>query len=145
MQYEGRRYRILTIRDAGTREGLAVEADIFIPSARVVRVLEELTAVHGRPAAFRVDNSPELTAEHFGVSCTSQGIAIHDIQLGKTDQNADIERFNRSYLPEVLDAYLVESISEVHQLTASASFTSVQRPDSRNAGSSARTQPPESG
>jgi putative transposase len=115
--YEGRRFRILTIMDEGNREGLAVEADISIPSARVVRILEELITVHGRPAAFRVDNGPELTAELFVAWCASQGIAIHYIQPGKPDQNAYIERFNRSYRTEVLDAYLFESISEVRQLT----------------------------
>lgn len=38
--YEGRRFRILTIMDEGNREGLAVEADSSIPSARVGRILE---------------------------------------------------------------------------------------------------------
>ena len=115
--YDGRRFRILTIMDEGNREGLAVEAANSLPSARVVRILEELIIVHGRPAAFRVDNGPELTAETFVEWCASQGIAIHDIQPGKPDQNAYIERFNRSYRTEVLDAYLFESVSEVRELT----------------------------
>ena len=92
-------------------------AAMSLPSARVVRILEELIAVHGRPAAFRVDNGPELTAETFVEWCADQGIAIHYIQPGKPDQNAYIERFNRSYRTEVLDAYLFESVSEVRDLT----------------------------
>ncbi len=99
------------------KQGLAVEADISIPRARVVRTLKELLAVHGRPADFRVDNGPELTAEHFVAWCASQGIAIHDFQPGKPDQNAYVERFNRSYRTEVLDACLFASIAEVRQLT----------------------------
>ena len=114
---EGRRCRMLTILDAGHREGLAGEADLSIPSARVVRILEALMALHGRPAAFRVDNGPELTAEPFVEWCASQGMAIHDIQPGKPAQNAYIERFNRRYRTEVLDAYLFESISEVRHLS----------------------------
>jgi len=114
---EGRRCRMLTILDAGHREGLAGEADLSIPSARVVRILEALMALHGRPAAFRVDNGPELTAEHVVEWCASQGMAIHDIPPGTPAQNASIERFNRRYRTEVLDASLFESIAEVRPLS----------------------------
>jgi len=115
--YDGRRFRVMTLIDEGNREGLAVYPAFSVPSSRVVRILEELITVHGRPAAFRVDNGPELTAETFVTWCEDHGIAIHYIQPGKPDQNAYIERFNRSYRTEVLDAYVFESISEVRQLT----------------------------
>ena len=45
------------------------------------------------------------------------GVAMHDIQPGKPDQNAYIERFNRSYRTEVLNAHLFESIAELRALT----------------------------
>ena len=35
------------------------------PARRLIRVLEELIALHGRPAALRMDNGPELTAQAF--------------------------------------------------------------------------------
>jgi transposase InsO family protein len=50
-------------------------------------------------------------------SCAEHGVATHYIQPGKPDQNAYIERFNRSYRTEVLNAQLFESISELRALT----------------------------
>ena len=44
-------------------------------------------------------------------------MALHYIQPGKPDQNAYIERFNRSYRTEVLNAHLFESIAELRALT----------------------------
>ena len=65
----------------------------------------------------RVDNGPELTAADFADWCGEREIVIGYIQPGKPDQNAYIERFNRSYRGEVLDAYVFESISEVRAVT----------------------------
>ena len=72
---------------------------------------------HGRPAALRLDNGPELTAQTFAEWCDDQRIALRYIQHGKPDQNAFIERFNHSYHTEVLDAYLFESLAEARALT----------------------------
>ena len=44
-------------------------------------------------------------------------MALHDIQPGKPDQNAYIERFNRSDRTEVLNAHHFESIGELQALT----------------------------
>src|SRR4030095_9227015 len=67
--------------------------------------------------AFRVDNGPEFTAQTFIDWCATRGAAVHYIQPGKPDQNAYIERFNRSYRTEVLNAHLVESVAELRALT----------------------------
>jgi putative transposase len=47
--------------------------------------------------AVRVHNGPEFTAQPFVDWCAEHGVATHYIQPGKPDQNAYIERFNRSY------------------------------------------------
>ena len=115
--YDRRRFRALTILDEGNREGLAIDVGRSIPARRLIRVLEELIALHGRPAALRMDKGPELTALAFVEWCDERRIARYYIQPGKPDQNAFIERFNRTYRTEVLDAYLFDSLAEVRALT----------------------------
>ena len=88
-----------------------------LPSRRVTQVLDAPTLVHGAPQAIRVDNGPEFLAQAFVEWCAGHGTAIHHIQPGKPDQNAYIERFNRTYRTEVLNAHLFESLEELQALT----------------------------
>jgi len=115
--YGGRRFRTFNVLDEANREGLGIEVGVSIPAARVVRVLEQLITLHGRPHAFRLDNGPEFTAQVFTAWCEEQGIELRYIQPGKPDQNAFIERFNRTYREEVLDAYVFDAVSDVQALT----------------------------
>jgi putative transposase len=115
--YDGRCVRLLTAVDEGNREGLEIAMGVSLPSRRVTRELDALVAVHGCPSAIRVDNGPEFTAQTFVDWCGERGVAIYYIQPGKPDQNAYIERFNRSYRTEVLNAHLFESIAQLRALT----------------------------
>lgn len=103
--------------DEGNREALAIEVGSSIPAARVVRVLEQLVEIHGCPKALRLDNGPEVTAEVFREWCQAQGIETRFIQPEKPDQNAFIERFNRTSRVEVDDAHLVETADEGAEIT----------------------------
>jgi putative transposase len=115
--YGGRAFRTFNVLDEGNREALAIEIGHSIPCCRVLRVLEDLVALHGCPTAVRVDNGPELTAEDFRDWCEARDIAIRYIQPGKPDQNAYIERFNRSYRDEVLDTYVFNNLRDVRAVT----------------------------
>ena len=79
--------------------------------------LEQLVEIYGRPEALRVDNGPELTAQPFADWCEQQGFAVRYIPPGKPDQNAFVERFNRTYRTEVLDAHLFASVRDVQRQT----------------------------
>jgi putative transposase len=116
--YGGRRFRTLNILDEGVREGLAIEIDTSLPAERVVRVLNQIVAWRGQPQAIRLDNGPELMADRFITWCAEHGIELRYIQPGKPDQNAFIERFNRTYRTEVLNAYVFESLDQVREISA---------------------------
>jgi putative transposase len=81
--YDGRGFRTFNVLDEGDREALAIEVGTSIPSARVIRVLDDLITLYGRPTRVRVDNGPELTAEAFVDWCAAQRTAIGYIQPGK--------------------------------------------------------------
>lgn len=116
--YDGRRFRTFNVIDESNREGLTIEVGTMIPALRVIAVLEELIALHGAPRSIRCDNGPELTSLALTAWCERRGIALRYIQPGKPSQNAFIERFNRTYRTEILDAYVFASVTEVRELTA---------------------------
>ena len=49
------------------------------------------------PGGLADDNGPEFLAQPVIAWCADHRVAIHYIQPGEPDQNAYIERFNRSY------------------------------------------------
>lgn len=107
--YDGRPFRTLNVIDEGNREALRIEVGTSISSLRLVRVMSELVDAYGAPRAIRLDNGPEMTAEVFSDWARERGIELRYIQPGKPNQNAYIERFNKSFRAEVLDANLFVS------------------------------------
>ena len=59
---DGRSLRTFNVIDDYNREGLTIEADLSLPSARVIRALEQVIEWRGKPAAVRCDNGPEYVA-----------------------------------------------------------------------------------
>lgn len=114
--YSGRRFRTLNVLDEGVREALNIVVDTSLPAARLVRVMEEIKEWRGLPMAIRCDNGPELTSGSFVDWCTEHNIEILYIQPGKPAQNAYIERFNRTFREEVLDAYLFENLEQAQTM-----------------------------
>lgn len=109
----GRKFRTLNIIDDFNREALAIEPHFSIGSNRVVNVLERLIREKGKPRMIRVDNGPEFISSILNDWCIDKGIKLHYIQPGKPNQNSYIERFNRSFRQDVLDAHLFNDLMQV--------------------------------
>lgn len=110
---DGRSFRTLNVLDDFNREGLAIEVDFSLPSERVVRTLNQIIGWRGKPLAIRVDNGPEYISGTLQTWAAKAGIALMYIQPGKPQQNAYVERYNRTVRTEWLGRYHFETIEEV--------------------------------
>jgi putative transposase len=112
---DGRTFRLFNVLDDFNREGLAIEADLSLPSARVIRVLEQIIEWRGRPAVIRCDNGPEYLSAAIRDWAQRLGIRLEHIQPGKPQQNAYVERYNRTVRYDWLSQTLFDTIAEVQE------------------------------
>lgn len=112
-----RKFRTLNIIDDFNRKALAIEADFSFPAQGVIATLKRVIHEYGKPERIRVDNGPEFISTVFTTWCREQHIVVQHIQPGKPCQNGYIERFNRTYRQDILDACLFESIQQVRMIT----------------------------
>lgn len=115
--WSGRKFRTFNVTDDFNREALAVEIDLNLPAQRIIRVLDRIAAWRGYPAKLRMDNGPELTSVKLAEWAEEHSIQLDFIKPGKPTQNSFIERFNRTYREEVLNAYVFKTLSEVREIT----------------------------
>ena len=110
---DGRQYRLFNVLDDFNREGLGIEVDLSLPAPRVIRALEQIIEWRGRPHAIRCDNGPEYISSALQEWATKRSIRLDYIQPGKPQQNAYVERFNRTVRYDWLSQTMFGSIQEV--------------------------------
>ena len=107
---DGRAFRLFNVLDDFNREGLAIEADLSLPAARVIRALDQIIEWRGQPTAIRCDNGPEYISGTLLAWAEKRQIRINHIQPGKPQQNAYVERFNRTVRYDWLSQSIFASI-----------------------------------
>lgn len=112
---DGRSIRLLNVRDDFNREALGIEVDFSLPSERVIRTLEQIIDWRGSPIAIRCDNGPEYLSAALVSWALRSGIRLEYIQPGKPQQNAYVERFNRTVRHEWLSQYHWDTLEDVQQ------------------------------
>jgi putative transposase len=112
---DGRSFRLFNVIDDCNREGLGMEVDFSLPAERVIRALEQIIEWRGKPKALRCDNGPEYISGLLRHWADKRGIRLEYTQPGNPQQNAYIERYNRTVRYDWLAHYLFESIEEVQE------------------------------
>ncbi len=110
---DGRSFRLFNVLDEFNREGLIIEADLSLPAARVVRALDQLIEWRGVPQVIRCDNGPEYISDTVRRWAKGRGIHLAFIQPGQPQQNAYIERDNRTVRYDWLAQTLFDTIEAV--------------------------------
>ena len=100
----GRWYKMLTVLDEYTRQGLCVAVRFTMGSADVLEALYPLLLEYGTPEYIRSDNGPEFIATAFQEWLTRVGIKPIRIYPGSPWENGYNERFNGTLRNEVLNA-----------------------------------------
>lgn len=113
----GRQFRVLNILDDFNREAVAQEISMSMPAQRVIKLLEKVIWLKGKPITIRTDNGPEFISKELHMWCEANGVQHVFTQPGKPTQNSYVERFNGSYRRAVLDAYIFRNIGEVREIT----------------------------
>lgn len=132
---DGRHYRLFNVIDDFKREGLAMEAGFSLPTLRVIRTLEQLLEWRDKPQILRCDNGPEFVSHEFTRWAKKKGIRIEYIQPGNPQQNAYIERYNRTARYGWVSKHLFETLEEVQDYaTKWLWFYNHERPHTANGG-----------
>ena len=112
---DGRTFRIFNVIDDFNREALVMEIDLSLPADRVMRALDQVIEWRGKPQVIRSDNGPEYVSSKLVIWAEKHGIRLEHIQPGKPQQNAYVERYNRTVRYDWLGHYLFDSIAEVQE------------------------------
>lgn len=111
----GQSFRLFNVLDDFNREGLCIEIDFSLPAERVIRALEQVIEWRGKPKYIRCDNGPEYVSQALIKWVNQNQIKLLFIQPGKPQQNAYVERYNRTVRYDWLNQTLFENITEVQE------------------------------
>lgn len=114
---DGRKLRTLNIIDHYNRECKGLKISLNFPARRLTEELDKVIEKYGKPEGIRTDNGPEFRSKLFQIWLFKNGIKHVRIQKGKPQQNAVIERFNKTFREDILDAEIFKSVEQA-QLVA---------------------------
>lgn len=113
---DGRSVRLFNVIDDFNREALSIEIDFSLPAGRVIRTLDRIIEWRGKPVSIRCDNGPEYISNTLKTWSDKNGIEINYIQPGNPQQNAYVERYNRTVRYDWLNQHHFSSLDSMRKI-----------------------------
>lgn len=110
---DGRAFRLFNVIDDHNLEAITVEIDFSLPAQRVIRSLNQLIKCRGKPAQIRCDNVPEYISNALKDWAKDRDIILSYIEPGNPQQNAYVERYNRTMRYDWLNQELFTTLDQV--------------------------------
>jgi putative transposase len=110
---------LFNVIDDFNREALAIDVDFSLPALRVIRSLDQGIEWRGKPAAIRCEKGPEYISGALLAWAERRGIRIDFIRPGKSQQNAYVERFNRTVRCEWSVHYEFDILADIQDYATS--------------------------
>ena len=113
---DDRRFRVLVVVDDFTRECLALVVDTSLSGGRVVRTLDAIIGLRGRPLMIVSDNGTELTSRAVLQWQEGAGVEWHYIAPDKPGQNAFVESLKGRFRDECLNEHMFRGLPEARRI-----------------------------
>lgn len=113
---DGRRFRVLTVKDLFTHEAVLLHVDRSIPGLMVARELDRVCRERGYPEAIVCDNGSEFVSKQMDQWAFAKRVKLNFIQPGKPVQNAFIESFNGKLRRECLNQHWFSDLGHARQV-----------------------------
>jgi len=111
----GLRFRILTVLDQFTKEGLCTHADRRQTGKKVVEQLDRIVAERGAPESITIDNGGEFASREMETWAYENGVKLDFIRPGKPVQNGFIESFNGRLRDECLNVEVFFDLEDARE------------------------------
>ena len=112
----GRRFRILNVKDDYSKELIGQLVAFSITGAMTSRFLDQLIECRSAPDQITCDNGTEFTSKAMFFWQKASGVNLAFIQPGKPTQNAFVESLNGRFRQECLNQHWFRSIDEARSI-----------------------------
>lgn len=136
--FSGRRLYYYTVVDLYTRLTHVTVAPRILPGLAAAAVLEAQAAWGFTLQMVQADNGPEY-GRYFEQQLKAHGIAVRHSRLGRPNDNAHIERFNRTIQEECIGSYWRKSVPLSRQRAQLARYLDYYNNDRVHLGIQLRT------